>query len=176
MLLLAADAPGGAWIGAQARDRYVLAAGGAFAVAACRDPLISGVQFAQLRHVPRHFGVVEIRDEIGDCLIGQVRHGAGESGVRLVACAGDLSPEVIHQNGPARRDGARELGKLRGIERQGMAPRRYFTTSTGTPLWASTLLVSLPRISREMPRRPCEAMQMRSHLCFFTALTISSNG
>ena len=37
------------------------------------------------------------------------------------------------------------------------------TTSTGTVLCVSTLTVSLPGTIAETPRRPCEAMTIRSH-------------
>jgi hypothetical protein len=40
------------------------------------------------------------------------------------------------------------------------------TTSTGTALCVNTLTVSLPSTMAEIPRRPCEAMTMRSQpLC-----------
>ena len=43
--------------------------------------------------------------------------------------------------------------------------QRY--TRTGTFECVSTLLVSLPSSTPVMPRRPCEAIMIRSHLRFF---------
>ena len=47
-------------------------------------------------------------------------------------------------------------------------------TRTGTVACKSTLCVTLPIISREKPRRPCEAMKMTSHFFFRAASTIPS--
>ena len=46
---------------------------------------------------------------------------------------------------------------------------RQRKTSTGIALWVRTFCVSLPRTTPAKPRRPCEAMQMRSH--FFLLAT-----
>ena len=43
--------------------------------------------------------------------------------------------------------------------------RRYLTTSTGTSQCTSTRVVSLPSNSALTPRRPCEAITIRSHAC-----------
>ena len=37
------------------------------------------------------------------------------------------------------------------------------TTSTGRVVWVRTFIVSLPRSMAETPRRPCEAMTIKSH-------------
>jgi hypothetical protein len=59
---------------------------------------------------------------------------------------------------PTERD-RRAGGTL--CERLG-APQRY--TSTGIFECVSTLTVSLPRTTAETPRRPCEAITIKSHL------------
>ena len=54
--------------------------------------------------------------------------------------------------------------------------QRYRTTITGSLLCVSTFCVSLPSSTAEMPRRPCEAITIASHLCFFAAARIASQG
>jgi len=51
-------------------------------------------------------------------------------------------------------------------------PQRY--TSTGIFECVSTLTVSLPRTTAEMPRRPCEAITIKSHLLAEAASMIAS--
>src|SRR5689334_4691045 len=54
-----------------------------------------------------------------------------------------------------------------------VARRAQRSTSTGISLCVSTLCVSLPSSTPEMPRRPCDAMQIRSHFFFFAvAITV----
>src|SRR5262249_18310322 len=50
------------------------------------------------------------------------------------------------------------------------------TTSTGTFEWVSTLAVSLPSSTLERPRRPWDAITMRSHFCLRAAAMICSYG
>ncbi len=47
-------------------------------------------------------------------------------------------------------------------------------TRTGTLLWVSTLVVSLPISTPRAPRRPCEAIMMRSQPLFSAASTIAA--
>lgn len=52
------------------------------------------------------------------------------------------------------------------------AAHRY--TNTGTVACDSTFCVTLPIISLERPRRPCEAMKITSHFLFLAASTMPS--
>jgi len=50
-------------------------------------------------------------------------------------------------------------------------PQRY--TSTGIFEWVRTLTVSLPRTTAETPRRPCEAITIKSHFLASAASMIA---
>lgn len=58
------------------------------------------------------------------------------------------------------------IGNIRQVNDASVAKTPWCggrTTSTGTVLCVSTLTVSLPSTIAEIPRRPCEAMTIRSH-------------
>src|SRR6516165_381540 len=74
---------------------------------------------------------------------------------------------VPNQEGSIGKQGLRQ-NTLR------VAHQRY--TSTGIVLWVSTLTVSLPSTMAETPRRPCEAMTIASHPCFFAVSIIAWYG
>ena len=52
----------------------------------------------------------------------------------------------------------------------------YRQTSTGILLCVSTLVVSLPSTSADIPLRPCDAMKIRSHPFCFAVSMIASYG
>ena len=56
--------------------------------------------------------------------------------------------------------------------RAAVGAQRY--TITGIVECDNTFCVTLPMISRERPRRPCEAMKIASHLRFFAAAMMPS--
>ena len=79
---------------------------------------------------------------------------------------------------PTRLEGvaAQRLHMLVGLQSGRAAVsawvQRY--TTTGSLECVSTFCVTLPMISAEILRRPCEAMKITSHFCFFAALMIPS--
>jgi hypothetical protein len=85
----------------------------------------------------------------------QLGPGAPSQGHRLI------------ERGPRRRGKSVGWKMRRGAppssercEVRGERPRH---TKTGIRVWVSTFVVSLPSTSAAIPRRPCEAMKIRSH-------------
>src|SRR5262249_34558115 len=56
------------------------------------------------------------------------------------------------------------------------ASRSHRTINAGTLQWVSTSYAWLPSNSRETPRRPCEAMTIKSHPFSLAVATIPSAG
>ena len=67
-----------------------------------------------------------------------------------------------------------QLGKHLDQSRQLFSPQR--TTRTGTVEWVNTFCVSLPSTKPDTPRRPCEAITIKSHCLSFAASTIACQG
>jgi hypothetical protein len=95
------------------------------------------------REEQRNSGMQDVHNPARVCLFSAplqaVARGAGSAtGGRVIVC----------------------LGRCAAVDPGG--PPVQCTTTTGMLVWVSTLLVTLPSSTAEMPLRPCEAMMMAS--------------
>jgi hypothetical protein len=77
-----------------------------------------------------------------------------------IRCAVEPALDGPDLEEPPIGDGASEVTQKDAASAE-EHPQRY--TSTGIFEWVSTLTVSLPRTTAETPRRPCEAITIKSH-------------
>ena len=63
-----------------------------------------------------------------------------------------------------------------GLHNASACDAAYRTTSTGMLEWVNTFCVSLPSTTADTPRRPCDAITIKSHRLSFAAWTMASHG
>jgi hypothetical protein len=92
-------------------------------------------------------------------------------GCAILGGSGVVEPALRgpHLEGPPIGDGASEAMQKDAVNAE-EHPQRY---TTGIFECVSTLTVSLPRTTAETPRRPCEAITIKSHFLASAASMIA---
>jgi hypothetical protein len=95
-------------------------------------------------------------------------------GSRQLAIGGRVRDDCAHKTCSAVAHGGSCVAESRPPKRG--ASRSHRTINAGTLQWVSTSYAWLPSKSRETPRRPCDAMTIKSHPFSLAVATIPSAG